>query len=172
MRLSHGARWLLLLLTGSIAGSLEMRAHYQELESPAPGNERITANFWQTARSLPMPKSAVGYREQWRRALSPGWAMHLHDDSQVQALFRELGIARQMSNVSLGVMRGDMWRYAVMYLHGGLYADVDTYPVPGVPVRRWLSDGSSTELVVAMEHEAHFCQWTFAARPGASRRTA
>ena len=30
------------------------------------------------------------------------------------------------NSLPLGIMRADMWRLAVMYVHGGIYADTDT----------------------------------------------
>jgi len=54
-----------------------------------------------------------------------------------------------------------MWRYAVVYTYGGVYADVDTDCLR--PISSWLRP--DCELLVGLENDEHFCQWTFAAAP-------
>jgi mannosyltransferase OCH1-like enzyme len=36
----------------------------------------------------------------------------------------------------VGAMRSDFWRYAVIYMHGGIYGDIDTWCKR--PVQQWL----------------------------------
>ena len=54
-----------------------------------------------------------------------------------------------------------MWRYAVVYRLGGVYADVDTDCVK--PISSWLRP--ECEILIGLENDVHFCQWTFAAIP-------
>lgn len=80
----------------------------------------------------------------------------------------------------LGVMRADFWRLAILYVHGGLYSDVDTRCIR--PVHQWLPTAAlptthvdvgpgfeapaayaklewrDCSLVVGMENEVHLCQ--------------
>lgn len=48
-----------------------------------------------------------------------------------------------------GVMKADFWRYAVMYVYGGLYADIDAISVK--PIDEWL-DPSCT-AVIGLEND-------------------
>jgi mannosyltransferase OCH1-like enzyme len=93
----------------------------------------------------------------------------------------------------LAVMRADFWRLAVLYAHGGIYADVDTKCL--TPVQHWFPPrvtspqdprfviNASTwqaagplqyfnltwddcSLVAALENDAHVCQWIIAAAAG------
>ena len=59
-------------------------------------------------------------------------------------------------------MRGDMWRYLVVYRYGGIYADLDT--LCREPIDSWCSP--AYDMIVCPEHDHHLCQWTFAASRG------
>jgi len=66
----------------------------------------------------------------------------------------------------LGVMRADFWRYLVLYIHGGLYADIDV--VPQVELSNWLAgemDWRNCSMVVGQENTVDISQWTLAATP-------
>lgn len=65
-------------------------------------------------------------------------------------------------NVPVGVMRGDLWRYLVIYKYGGVYADLDTECWE--PISVWMKNDK--EMIVCPENDIHYCQWTFAASAG------
>lgn len=65
-------------------------------------------------------------------------------------------------NVPLGVMRGDIWRYMVVYKYGGVYTDLDTLCLK--PISSWMKD--EYDMIICPENDVHLCQWTFAATPG------
>ena len=58
----------------------------------------------------------------------------------------------------IGVMRGDLWRYMVIYKYGGVYADLDTHCMS--PIDTWMLEDK--DFIVCPETDKHFCQWTFA----------
>lgn len=62
----------------------------------------------------------------------------------------------------IGVMRGDLWRYMVVYKYGGVYTDLDTLCLK--PISSWMIQDKS--FIVCPENNIHFCQWTFAAEAG------
>jgi mannosyltransferase OCH1-like enzyme len=62
-------------------------------------------------------------------------------------------------NLPVGVMRGDLWRYMVIYKYGGVYADLDTECIN--PINTWLN--KDYDMIVCPETDIHYCQWTFAA---------
>lgn len=65
------------------------------------------------------------------------------------------------NNVPVGVMRGDLWRYMIIYIYGGVYTDLDTHCLE--PISKWMID--DIDMIVCPETDQHFCQWTFAATP-------
>ena len=68
------------------------------------------------------------------------------------------------SSMPLGVMKADLWRYAVLYEFGGVYSDIDTVCLE--PIEAWLDVATCAGLQLACERDrVHFCQWTIAAAP-------
>lgn len=64
-------------------------------------------------------------------------------------------------NVPLGVMRGDILRYMIIYTYGGIYTDLDTICLE--PISTWIKNDFN--FIVGLESANFFCQWTFAASP-------
>lgn len=62
----------------------------------------------------------------------------------------------------LAVMKADLWRYCIIYIYGGIYADIDTFAKihPDIFLQK------NSLLVCTLEFDdMHFCQWIFAAPP-------
>lgn len=101
----------------------------------------------------------------WTRV--PGYQYAFHDDDQARKLVHDVlspRYARTYDQVSLPVMKSDIWRYAVIYAHGGIYADCDT--VLTDPRGLDALTQSSAQLVVVPEYDYNqYCQWVFAAPP-------
>ena len=125
---------------------------------------RIPKQIWQTYRTIELPAPAVSCVRSWRR-LNQGWKYRLLDDCEVDAYVRTRGTEQEyqaFSNLPLGVMKADFWRYFVLLKEGGIYSDIDT--VANDPAEHWIGDG--TALVVGVENTREFfCQWTIAAPP-------
>ena len=65
------------------------------------------------------------------------------------------------ASLPMGIMRADVWRVAVVYIYGGVYADIDCECV--VPLENWLANYS---LIVAVETDAgELSNFFFAATP-------
>jgi len=109
-----------------------------------------------------------------------------HDDEMADAFILEnFGneIHGMYKSFPVGAMRSDFWRYAVIYMHGGIYGDIDT--LCKRPVQQWLpaekppewenyepgkwySVGgmaftnltwSDCSMIIAREPSGWFCQW-------------
>lgn len=111
-----------------------------------------------------------------RRAMGT-WRKHGHeinylsDDDIRDWLLTEwdAGTLDLWESLPVGVMRADMWRYLVIYTHGGAYADLDTECYDAID--NWLPaefSSGSKELVVCPENDVHYCQWFFVGRAGGS----
>lgn len=123
----------------------------------------IPKNIWQTYKdSVPLPARSLV--ESWRE-LNSGWKYSYFTDIEIDAFLEkhfDEELVAAFRGMPLGVMRADIWRYAVLYVHGGIYTDIDTQCV--APLDSWLP--LSKELVVGLENQTHFCQWTISAAPG------
>ena len=102
--------------------------------------------------------------DTWRD-LNPDYEHRYMDDTQAaEFVLKEYGQEWHELFVGLpvGVMRGDLWRYMVIYKYGGVYADLDTECLE--PISTWMLEDK--DFIVCPETNEHFCQWTFAATPG------
>lgn len=70
-------------------------------------------------------------------------------------------IVETYNKCHLPVMKADIWRYCVVYVHGGIYADADL--VYKNNIHKILQD--DVLLVLGPENNTDFCQWIFAAPP-------
>jgi mannosyltransferase OCH1-like enzyme len=99
------------------------------------------------------------------KTLNPEYEYRYMDDDQAaQFILEEYGQEWHDLFIGLpvGVMRGDLWRYMIIYKYGGVYADLDTECLN--PINVWLNE--EYEMIVCPETNLHFCQWTFAASAG------
>jgi hypothetical protein len=103
-------------------------------------HDPIPIMLWQTYRTMDLPAPAVVAQDTW---FSINQGLHkktyVFDDDDVRALARSFfgdAVAATVDSFPLGVMRADWWRYAVLYVHGGIYADVDTQCLR--PIKEWL----------------------------------
>jgi mannosyltransferase OCH1-like enzyme len=49
--------------------------------------------------------------------------------------FYQGNVVRMFKEYPIGVMRADFWRYAILYIYGGIYMDIDTSPL--LTVDKW-----------------------------------
>jgi mannosyltransferase OCH1-like enzyme len=124
----------------------------------------IPLKIWQTYKDRSALQLAGAYIESWQK-LNPEFQysflvdeeidafMQKHFDSTTTEVFRAL---------PFGVMRADMWRYAVLFIEGGVYADLDAECV--IPIRNW--PFAKNKLVTGLENKVHFCNWSLASNAG------
>ena len=119
---------------------------------------------WQTWKTHSLPSIAVGPRNTWI-SKNRGWDVRLMDDAEGRAFVAENCSPRVLAAydaMPVPVMKADVWRYAVIYVHGGVYTDLDTSCMS--PLDHWLD--TSLNAVLAPEPSGNLlCQWTFAAAP-------
>lgn len=161
-------------------------------DSAAP----ISHNLWQTSKTRDLGNRASLLHSSWQ-LLNPGMNVTLVNDTEAAdfvSSFYGPEVAHLYAAYPLGVMRADLWRYLVLYAHGGVYSDIDTQclkpldewfpPRPrleGAPgfvsgsSNNWTAPGpvqyldlpwDDCSMVVGLENDVHFCQWTFASVPG------
>jgi mannosyltransferase OCH1-like enzyme len=102
--------------------------------------------------------------QTWRD-LNPEYEHRYMDDLQAgEFVLKEYGQDWYdiFINLPVGVMRGDLWRYMVIYKYGGVYTDLDTECL--LPISQWMLDDK--DFIVCPETSKHFCQWTFASTAG------
>jgi len=126
----------------------------------------IPKNIFQTHRSqafVDSKKELQSCQETWLQWKD--FSYYFHNDSTSREFIRvhfDAKVLEAYDRCPLHVMKADLWRYCVIYIHGGIYADMDALLVQNPEIflqsRSW--------LVLAPEiDDIHMCQWTFAAPP-------
>lgn len=134
------------------------------LTAKALGPMLIPRNLWFTNETRELHPNADQCLSSWHQ-MNPGWRMSLIDDNACNEFVqREYGgeIWDTFQSVPIGVMKADFWRVLVVYKYGGIYADTDTTCLQ--QIETWV--GSNDGLVLGLENEDHFNNWTIGAVPG------
>jgi len=102
----------------------------------------IEKKIWQTYETsyedLPdYAKSSIG---TWT-ANNPDWEHGYMSGPDRERFFKENfdeDVYNTYVNLPLGVMKAGLWRFAILYIHGGVYADMDTHCK--APISNWLPE--------------------------------
>lgn len=120
--------------------------------------------LWQTYKSKFPPKQACDLIHSWL-SLNPSLEWYYMDDEKCDLFIKEhfnTEFYEMYKSLPLGVMRADVWRVAIVYVYGGIYADIDTKCLKSIP--QWISDNDS--LIVGVETpNGSINNYIFAAEP-------
>ena len=111
-----------------------------------------------------MPKYIQDTAQTWIDK-NPDYLYMYFDDAQAEKfILKQYGkeYSEIFKNLPVGVMRGDMFRYLILYKIGGIYTDLDTECIS--PINDWLLEDK--DFIICPETDDHLCQWTIAASPG------
>ena len=137
-----------------------------------PAHRPPALHVWQTgSTSLDDPAAPRFVTEEVHsmKQRNPEAEYHFLDDAAQRAWVVEHyppDVVAAYDGLPLAVMRADLWRYMVVLKEGGLYLDSDVHLM--VPFAEWdaLDPAMGCEVVIAKEHDTHFCQWAiFSLRP-------
>jgi hypothetical protein len=85
----------------------------------------------QTSKSRCLTAAFTNVTSHWKL---PGWSYYFHDDDAIDRLFKlefpEFPHLQTVfhSCVTNGTLKADLWRYLVLWVYGGVYADFDSAP--------------------------------------------
>lgn len=158
---------------------------------PFDRKSEIPYKLWQTWKNCELPPEAISLREKWE-SVNAKQPLHstLFNDSEMLSFMEQhfdAEVVHMYNDLPLGVMRADLWRLAIIYIKGGIYADIDVAPLR--PVSQWLPidpmekvgqeyfppsitfqyskvSWSTCSLLLALEHPVNVCQWALAATAG------
>ena len=119
--------------------------------------------IWQTYKTKSLPRNSIECVKTWQDK-NPGFSYNYYDDEMCESFISEnfsQEFVNMYKSLPYGVMKADAWRIAVIYIHGGIYADLDTICI--IPAEEWLKD---YDLVAAVETpNGTIGNFTFAATP-------
>ena len=133
-------------------------------------NHLIPKKLYFTYKTETIPEQYQENVEKWRK-ICPDWEMHYFSDQEIFAFFETHfpEYLPDLKKVRNGVVLADLFRYAVLFIHGGMYTDLDTFPL-SPPPDEWLN----YQAVLGYEYRPSkyrcdslccppidsFCQWT------------
>lgn len=94
----------------------------------------VVHRVWiQGAESLARARpEAIFYGEEWLRLLPTGWSLRLWDDAGIREAIQRArpGLLKHYDDPEVPwSAKSDIARHAIIWLHGGIYADVSTRPI-------------------------------------------
>jgi hypothetical protein len=123
----------------------------------------IPLNIWQTYKTDQLPEQAKECQKSWKT--QSNYHYHFMDDTQIETFMKKHftnKVYQTFKKLPLGVMKADMWRYCVLYVHGGIYTDIDSVAIQ--PLKDW-KIRKSDRIIFGLENDVHFCQWTILSEP-------
>lgn len=124
-----------------------------------------------------LPKVYQDNLRCWRK-MCPNWEFCFYTDEKVYAFFKEYfpQYYENLPKVPCGAMLADFFRYAVLYIYGGLYSDIDTFPLQKIS-EKWLEytcvlgyEYQPSKFPASFRHpwyeQEFMCQWTLLGAPG------
>lgn len=119
--------------------------------------------IWQTYKTSTPPLIFLDSVHTWL-IKNPEYKWYYFDDDKCQQFIRDHfndEFYKMYTSLPIGVMKADVWRVAVVYTYGGVYADLDTTCIK--PITDWVKD---KDLVVGVETEhGSINNYVFAASP-------
>lgn len=120
--------------------------------------------IWQTHKNKIPPKEAVESIKTWITKNSNHSWYYMDDFACEKFIVEHFSkeFVEMYKSLPYGVMKSDAWRIAVVYVYGGVYADIDTECV--VPIDSWVNN---KDLIVSYEPPTvdGIANFTFAAAP-------
>ena len=129
----------------------------------------IPDRVFQTHKSQAVIDRNPKLREAQRSWMRATRDYRFYDDAAQERMMREHFpvLYPLWARLPLPVMKADVWRYAVIYKYGGIYADADTvYHRPGTSLLRPPSLLTVMPEGGAFKHADGVCNWWFAAPAG------
>lgn len=124
----------------------------------------IPLQLWQTYKTKALPQQAIPLVQSWTNK-NPNLIVNFMDDAECDHFIKQNfadDFYKMYSSLPFGVMKADVWRVAVVYINGGIYADTDTDCI--VSIDRWISPDD--KLVIAVEQpNGALANFIFAATP-------
>jgi mannosyltransferase OCH1-like enzyme len=122
--------------------------------------------IWQTYKDpfYQLPQYAKACAQTWKD-LNPEYKYMYMDDEEARSfILHEFGEdwLEIFDSCPVGVMRGDIWRYLVIYTYGGVYADLDTICLK--PISEWV-DSKYSVVISEDDIKETYNQLTFASEP-------
>lgn len=123
----------------SEATLIDIRTFYTPASVIAPQTKLIPRNFFQTYKTSMFDQQHAEWMRVYR-SKHPEFNFIFHGDLEMEAFMRqEWGhhpIYPIYKGAQFGPSKADIWRYCILYIHGGIYLDIDSallFNMNGIP---------------------------------------
>lgn len=135
---------------------------------PYDAQVKFPAYIWQSWKhGLNDERFDAKYREgesQWAYK-NPGFVHELFNDDTSHTIIRYLynnipEVIEAYESLPEVILRMDFFRYLILFARGGVYADIDTYPLQPVP--NWIPENVSPSelgLIISIETDSNSPNW-------------
>ena len=68
-------------------------------------------------------------------SLNKEWEWKFYDDDNIQTWMRQHfsgHVCEMYNSIQVGAAKADLWRYCVLYIHGGVYLDIKTVLIQNI----------------------------------------
>jgi mannosyltransferase OCH1-like enzyme len=118
----------------------------------------IPKQIFQTFKSKKLPFLTKFHIWNLKRK-NPEYTYHFYDDAAIESFLVENcdeKILHAYKKLTIGAAKADFFRYAILYIKGGVYLDIDSLITTKIDDFILPTD----EALIALEgHGHHYCQW-------------
>jgi mannosyltransferase OCH1-like enzyme len=131
--------------------------------TPSIYRQRIPKTIWQTMKTNAVPAKMREWADTWIN-LNPEYRYNFVDDDGIEMFIRSSfpDYFQAFEKLKHGASKADLWRYLVMFKHGGIYADVDCICVN--PLKEWVDPDAAYVTQLGVNKDV--CQWLIISIPG------
>ena len=108
-----------------------MLSEYKQYPNKKSYDMTIPANIFQTWHSKKLPPKMY-YTMKLIKQNNPNFKIFLFDDNDCRKFIQDnfdSYVLNAYDRLIPGAYKADLWRYCVLYIHGGIYMDVKYYPI-------------------------------------------
>ena len=134
----------------------------------------IPRHIFMTYKTRDLPLEYVNNVTMWQKI--SGWEIKFYSDEDIYDLFLTHfpDYYNDVKKIKIGAILADLFRYAVLYIYGGMYTDIDTVPYRQPPeywrtyraVVGYEYQPSKYPGIVGYTGGPEICQWTLLSSPG------
>lgn len=131
--------------------------------SAAAAEQCVPRILWQTMKRNRVPSVMARWAESWIER-NPEYRYRFFDDDDIHDWIAEEfpDYLEAYDLLEFGASKADLWRYLLIYRHGGIYVDLDCECV--VALRHWIDPKAS--FVSQLGSNRDLCQWMLISAPG------
>jgi len=110
-------------------------SYYENSHHSKESYENAPKIIHQTWKNKELPEKLENWRNMWLE-MCPNYKHILYDDDDIENFMKSYfpQYMKDFNNFAYNIERVDFWRCAVLYVYGGVYADLDVFPMKSIDI--------------------------------------